>query len=998
MHNKLIIIFLFILASAISYGGSKSDDSPDGYSAAHDFGGSHLAVADFVKASRWADSVLNDLSIDQRIGQLIMLRAHTNRSVSYRLNVARQVKKYHIGGICFFQGGPLRQAHWADHYQQIAPIPLLVAIDGEWGLGMRLDSTLSYPFQMTLGAVRDDYLIRVMGEAIGKELRATGVNMNFAPVMDVNNNPDNPVINFRSFGENPQSVYLKAINYASGLQSQGVLACGKHFPGHGDTDQDSHHTLPIINSPIKEMQDIHLYPFRMAAKQGLGAIMTAHVHVPSLDSTENRPASLSPVILNNVLKDEYGYGGLLITDALEMDGVRQGYSDGEIAVKALKAGNDILLMPHNLDKAVSAIKNALEEGTITIEQIDEKVKKILVNKYWAGLHEHPTPKEKEDIQNIINKDFHKELIRELYQEALTLLKNENNLLPLGNTSEKKIAVVSVGRRQYASFVEPLKSYIPFSSYHIPAGASMSSFAQMARGLESYDLVITSMHSSSWFPASNYGLSQRAFDFTELVGQKTQNVVVLFGNPYALRRLGSNNNSSAILVAYQNNSYTHRAAANALFGGAPVRGKLPVSIDSVYKAGTGLETKATRLHYRSPLFMQQNKDMLERIDSIAVKGIRHKAYPGCQILVAQGGQIIYHKSFGYHTYNQIRPVENHHLYDLASITKITGATLAVMKLHEKGKLDVDQYMSYYLPQLLNTNKGKIIIREMMAHQARLHPWVPFYRNTLDKSSGALSPMLYRSQPDSVFSLQVAENLYLHNGYRDTIIDAIIDSPLRRNRSYRYSDLGFYLLRYIIEETSGMRMDAYLWQNFYSPMGLQSMTYHPLLRFPKAHIVPTEDDQLFRSQLIHGHVHDPGAAMMGGISGHAGLFSNARDVAAVMQMLLNNGHYGGTHFLDTTTITEFTRRQFPLNRNRRGMGFDKPLPNNQNGGPTTREASGESFGHSGFTGTYAWADPKYDLVYVFLSNRIYPNASNRKLISMGIRTEIQKVLYEMMHSES
>ncbi len=988
MNYRLIIIVLSILTSYTSLAGSDNKDVPNT---------SHIAIAEYLKASRWADSLLEGMSMDQQIGQLIMLRAHSNRSVSYKLNVARQIRTYHVGGICFFQGGPIRQANWADHYQQVSPVPLLVAIDGEWGLGMRLDSTLSYPFQMTLGAIRDDYLLRVMGEAIGKELKATGVNMNFAPVMDVNNNPNNPVINFRSFGENPQQVYIKAMNYASGLQSQGILACGKHFPGHGDTDKDSHYTLPVINSPKKEMEDIHLYPFRLAAEKGLAAIMTAHVHVPSLDSAENRPASLSPVILNNILKEEYQYGGLLITDALEMDGVRHGYSDGEIAVKALKAGNDILLMPHNLEAAVTAIKEALEQGRITAEDIHEKAKKILVNKYWAGLHKHPIPKDQEDIEKIINHDFHQELIRELYQEALTLLKNQDNLLPLGNTTGKKVAVISVGRRQHASFVESLKKYTPFSTYHIQAGASMNEFIHMAEQLEGYDLVITSMHSSSWFPASNYGFNQRAFDFTELVGQKTQNVVVLFGNPYALRRLGSKNNSSAILVAYQNNTHAHAVAADALFGSSSIRGRLPVSIDSTYRAGVGLETKATRLQHRSPFFMQLDMDMLEKIDDMAVNGIKNRAYPGCQILIAQHGKILYHKSFGHHTYDQIRPVENSHLYDLASVTKITAATLAVMKLYEEGKLDIDQYMSYYLPELQNTNKERIIIREMMAHQARLHPWIPFFKNTLDHSGGP-SPLLYRSRPDSIFNLKVANHLYLHNGYRDTIIHGIIDSPMRRSRSYRYSDLGFYLLRYIVEDVSGMSMDAYLRKTFYDPMGLQSNTFHPLQHFPASRIVPTEDDQSFRKQLIHGHVHDPGAAMMGGVSGHAGLFSNALDVAAIMQMLLNHGHYAGTQFLDTATIAEFTRRQFPLNHNRRGIGFDKPLPNNQNGGPTAREASDESFGHSGFTGTYAWADPKYDLVYVFLSNRVYPNASNRKLISMGIRTDIQKVIYQMIHQES
>ncbi len=946
------------------------------------------------EAVHWADSVLQTMTLEQQIAQLVMIRAHSNKSVEYKRKVERQIKEQQVGGVCFFQGGPQRQAYWVEQYQKAAKIPLLVAIDGEWGLGMRLDSTVSYPFQMTLGAVRDNYLIRLMGEAVGKELKAVGVNMNFAPVMDVNNNPDNPVINFRSFGEDPFQVYEKAISYARGMQSQNIIACGKHFPGHGDTDQDSHHTLPVIKSSEKEMHDIHLLPFKLASAQGLGSIMTAHVHVQSLDTVYNRPSSLSPQILTNILKKTFNYRGLIVTDALEMAGVRKGYQDGRIAVEALKAGNDILLMPADLEKSLQAVRKAVDDGEILAEEIREKARKVLVYKYWAGIKTHRA--KAADIDSALNQEFHRELIRKLYEEAMTLLKNDSALLPFGDLSKKKLAVVTVGKGKEPVFLRELRQYADFDEFHISSSASLNTYTQMAEKLAAYDLVITGLHSSSLFPGSNYGLSQRAFDFTELTGQKTKNVVILFGNPYALKALGRSTSASALLVAYQNNKYTQEAAVEALFGAIATNGRLPVSASEAFQAGEGLSTAKQRLEETSPFFMNIDRDKLQQIDSIARSGISKKAYPGCQILIAKDGKIFYHKAFGYHTYDQIRPVQKTDLYDLASVTKIAAATIAVMRLQDDGRIDIDQRLSTYLKMLEYSDKRNIIIREMMAHQSGLYPWIPFYKKTINVDK--VSNMIYHAVPDSVFTMPVADKLYTYPGYQDSILKEIAESRLLSRNIYKYSDLGFYMLKFVIENQSEMQLEEYVAEKFYRPMGLKRITYSPLTRFSRKQIPPTEDDRLFRGQLVHGYVHDPGAAMMGGVSGHAGLFSNASDLAAIMQMLLNNGTYAGQRFLDSATVKEFTSRQFPLSRNRRGIGFDKPLPDNQRGGPTAREASNASFGHSGFTGTYAWADPEHDLIYIFLSNRVYPDAENRKLISMGIRTKIQAIIYQALNKES
>lgn len=947
------------------------------------------------KAVSWADSVLNTLTVDEQIGQLFMIRAHTNKSLAYKQAVASKITKYKIGGVCFFQGGPVRQRNWVDRYQKLTNIPLLVAQDAEWGPAMRLDSTTAYPYQMTLGAVNNDELIYIMGQQVAKELKATGVNMNFAPVMDVNNNPNNPVINFRSFGENPSSVYKKAIKYAKGMQSEYVIACGKHFPGHGDTDKDSHYTLPVIKSSQKAMDSIHLFPFREAADDGLGAIMTAHLQVPSLDKSTNNPSSLSSVIINDLLKKEYNYNGLIVTDALEMAGVRQGLSDGDIVVNAFKAGNDILLLPGNIEASVQALKNAIKNGEINSEELKKRVRKILVYKFWTTKNKtFQAPKSA--IDSVLNSEFSKALIFKLYKEALTLLKNKSSI-PINHSRQKNIAVVTISKKHETTFHKTLDRYINYKSYHISPYTSLAELQELSKKLENFDLVITSLHASSLYPGSNYGIPQKIFDFTELTGQKTKNIIVHFGNPYALSRLEEDNNAAAILIAYENNAFSQQAAVEGLMGATHIKGSLPVSINSHYKSGFGLLSNKNRLETSSPFFMNIDIKHLKKIDSIALNGIQKKAYPGCQILIAKEGNIFYNKTFGYHTYNQIRPVKKTDIYDLASVTKIAATTLAVMRLYDEGKLEIDQRLSKYLPELKHTNKNKIIIREMMAHQARLHPWIPFYKETLT-SHGNLSGKIYQSQSDTSYIYKVADHIYTHKHIKDSILKTIADSRLRYSRRYKYSDLGFYMLRFIIEDLTGDQLDQYVNKTFYDPMGLKFTTYCPLDRFSRREIIPTEDDRYFRNQLIHGYVHDQGAAMLGGISGHAGLFSNAENMAALMQMLLNKGNYAGQQFIKPNTIEEFTRRQFPLNDNRRGIGFDKPLPDNQKGGPTSTEASNDSFGHSGFTGTYVWADPKYDLVYIFLSNRVYPDAENWKLIGMDIRTKIQKTIYQALQNES
>ncbi len=943
---------------------------------------------------QWVDSVFNSLSVDERIAQLFMIRAHSNKTKAYHEKVADDIRKNKVGGVCFFQGGPVRQIDLVNYYQQISQTPLFVAIDGEWGISMRLDSTVKYPRQMTLGAIRDDSLIYKMGTRVADQCKLVGVNINFAPVVDVNNNPRNPVINSRSFGENPERVAQKALAYMQGMQDQGIMAVAKHFPGHGDTDSDSHKTLPTVNASWHDIDSIHLVPFRKLIEHNLGGVMVAHLYIPALDSTKGRASSLSPRVVNGLLKDSLGFQGLAITDALEMKGVANYNKPGALEVKALLAGNDILLMPKDVAVSVKAIHEALDSGLVAEDYLNAKVRKILHFKYRMGLN-RPQQISKDNIYDRINTAADKALIKLLYRKALTLVKNDSNILPLPVDAKVKMAVLTIGFGKDNAFSRRLRDYRPAEVFHLDARSDMDAVKAMVNKLKDFDIVVVAITKTNNSGRRNYGIYQSSVDMVNLLGQQTNVVLDIHANPYSLDRF-YDTPAKAILLSYQDYDDALEAAAEALFGGSDINGRLPVSASKVLPAGYGLELKKKRISFGSPEEVGIESDSLSAIDSIVWEGIREGAYPGCQVMVLKDGELIYDRSFGNYTYTGQTPVTDSSIYDLASITKVMATTLAAMHLQAEGKFDVDKRLKEYLPQLDSTDKGNIVIRDLMAHQARLTPWIPFYLHTLDKDKN-LNPLIYSSEPKAGYETELAENIYILDSYRDSIMGEIAESKLLKRKKYRYSDLGFIMLRYIVEKQSGTTLDRYVDSVFYRPLGLQRIGFKPLEKFDISEIVPTEDDKYFRHQLLQGYVHDQAAAMLGGVSGHAGLFSNAFDLAVLAQMLLQNGSYGDQEFIDSTILEDYTRQQFPLNNNRRGLGFDKPLPNPIEGGPTCPYASYLSYGHSGFTGTYFWVDPKYQLVYIFLSNRVYPDAENNKLIKMDIRTRIQEVIYRAIGAE-
>lgn len=937
---------------------------------------------DWQRSTPWVDSVMNTLTLDEKIGQLFMVPVYAREGQQALEEALAQIKEYHIGGIIFMQGGPVRQIHMVNKLQAASPVPLLVAQDAEWGLGMRLDSTWSFPRQLTLGALRDPTLVYDMGAMIAAHCRRVGVHLNFAPVVDINNNRENPVINDRSFGENRYNVALRGIQYMKGMQDHGVLACAKHFPGHGDTDKDSHKDLPVIAHDTARLDSLELFPFRFMIHQGVMSVMTAHLYVPQLEPTANLAASLSPRIVHDLLQQEMGFDGLVITDALNMQGAREHTQPGELEVMALEAGNDILLFPSELSLARQSIREALESGRLTIDRINRSVRKILLAKEWAGVHQFQPLSDRQVYADLINAEV-KALHRKLVAGALTIAQDAGRWLPFQMVDTTSFAVIEIGTPSDA-LQASFKRYVKATYFQIGKNEGGSKQNKLLNAVDSFERVIVVHHDMSRYSSRNYGITNVTRQLIERLAARTSTVLCLMGTPYSLTYF---EDVPATVVAYEDTRISNDLVPQLLFGGLPARGQLPVSASQLYRYGRGRTTQAIRLSYGLPEELGLSGRDMSQIDSIALEAIAAGATPGCQVYVAKAGKVIYQKSFGYHTYAKRQPVDNYDLYDLASITKVAATTLSLMYLTEIGMFDLDLHLSDYVPELYGTNLSDIPIREVLTHTAGLTSWIPFYKATIQPD---IYDVYYCDKRDSTFCVPVARNVYMRGDYRDSIMAIIAHSELHDIGEYDYSDLGFYLFKQIIENTTQSPINEFTRDMFYKPLGLRYLTYLPLEKFPPAQIVPTEKDRYFRKQLLDGYVHDPGAAMWGGVSGHAGLFSNTNDLGILMQMLLNGGTYGGERFLKASTIQQFTRKQH--DRSRRGLGFDKPELDKRVEGPTSTLASPATFGHTGFTGTCVWVDPAHDLVYVFLSNRIHPSASNLKLIKMDIRTRIQTKIYE------
>ncbi|MCP9199262.1 serine hydrolase [Gramella sp. GC03-9] len=944
--------------------------------------------------SKWVDSIMNSLGPDERIAQLIMVAAYSNRDEAHKQEILKLVEEQKVGGLIFFQGDPVTQAELMNDYQLVADVPLLGAIDAEWGLGMRLDNTISYPFQMGLGAIQNDSLLYEMGQEVASQIKRVGLHVNFAPVVDVNNNPENPVINYRSFGEDKLNVTKKGIAYMKGMQDNNILTSAKHFPGHGDTATDSHYDLPQINHPRTRLDSIEIYPFKKLIDAGIGGVMVAHLDIPALDGS-GVPSTLSRKIISDILKDSLEFRGLVITDAMNMKGVTKGNEPGVVDKEAMLAGNDLLEFTEDVPKAISEIRNAIDKGLITQEEIDNRVRKILAVKQWVGLDEY-TPTSTQNMVADLNTAEAKLLHRRLVEASLTLLKNEASLIPLQRPDSLKIASISIGAEQMTRFQEGLELYARVAHFQLPVEATSKEIDSLKERLKDYNLVIAGLHDISKYPRNAVGFSKEVQEFISELSGRENTILSLFKNPYVIASLDNIENAQVLIEAYQDSEVTQEMAAQLIFGAIGASGKLPVSVGEKFKLGDGLNSKSLgRFKYTLPEEAGMKSSYLfPKVDSLMQQAIDAKAIPGGQILIARNGKVVMHKAYGFHRYSDTIRVKKNDLYDLASVTKISSALPALMKLYDEGKFSLDAGIDDYLPYFRNSNKAGIPFRQILAHQARLKPWIPYWKNTLRKN-GSFKWNTFKKDSSARYPIKVSDELWLHRNYQKKIFREIKKSPLEEKAEYKYSGLVFYLLPSIVEEITNEDYRTYLNENFYSPLGATTLTYNPMEEFPESQIVPTESDFNFRRETIHGNVHDEGAIMMGGVSANAGLFANATDIAKLMQMYLNMGEYAGKRYISEATLKEFSKTQFPENENRRALGFDKPnLEYTGENNNTAKSASESSFGHTGFTGTMVWVDPEYDLLYIFLSNRVLPTRENTRLYQLNTRTQIQQAIYDSM----
>lgn len=929
---------------------------------------------------KWVRKQFSALNMNEKIGQLMVLRAHSEWKQDKIDSLSDLIQKYNVGGLCFFQGGPVRQAMQTNHYQGIAKTPLFITIDAEWGVGMRLDSVEVFPRQLSMGAFASSDLVYQMGAAIAAQCKRLGIQINYAPDIDVNNNPLNPVINDRSFGQSKEKVIQQGIAYMKGMQDNGVMATAKHFPGHGDVTVDSHKDLPVITKSRAALDSLELAPFKALIDAGVESIMVAHLSVPAIDDRPKYATSLSPKAVNGLLKKELGFKGISVTDAMDMKAIANYFPQGEANVQAILAGNDMLCLPGDIGQSIQKVRQAVKERRIKRAEINARVKKILAAKYTHGLSSLKTI----DTTNIVA-DLNQSVSTinaAMAAQSLTFLRSNNSPV-----LDNKTAYLAFNAKTANEFTKAIATEYGVRVFYTN-GKNANELALINDSLKAYNQVIVGLHGYSRRPANHFEIPAATLQFLNGMGHENW-IHVIFGNPYAVGDFSKINN---ILLAFEDTKYSHAAVQKWLEGKAQASGVLPVTIAPGLNYGMPSEapTKKKILAEQClPAIIDQAK--LAKIDSIVADAIQQQAIPGCQVLVAKDNQIVFNKSYGTIAGAETPLVTNATLYDLASVTKTSATTVAIMKLVEEGKVDIQKTIGDYLPWVAGNAKAKIRLKDLLLHEAGLYPYIKFYESLLNADGSINSKWIVPVQ-DPTHQMMVSPGKYLANNWMDSIRIKILNSPVSAPGKYVYSDNDFIFLGNIVEQVTGMSLQDYCTKTFYGPMQMRSTGFLPLERAAKSNIAATELDNYFRKELIQGSVHDEGASTMGGIAGHAGLFSNASDLAKLYMMLLNGGIWDGQVYLKPSTIQLFTSYQSATSR--RGLGFDKTAKDNATSKDPYPSLSAPTsvFGHTGFTGTCVWADPDNQLLYIFLSNRVYPTRDNKAFSNLNLRAKIQEQIYQ------
>ena len=944
------------------------------------------------ECKHWVDSVIKTMTVEEQVAQLFVVNLRAD-SLSYSA-IKSFFGKHGVGGVLFTRGPLKNYANGINAIRKASKVPPFITFDGEWGLPMRIKNTPRFPYNISIGAARDTHAAYLYGREVARELKALGVNVNFAPVIDVNTNPLNPVIGYRSFGEDPRRVAEFGIAYANGLEDGGIMSVSKHFPGHGDTDTDSHKELPIVTHSEEQLHTLDLYPFERFIAEGGCGVMVGHLNVPALDSS-GTPASLSSVITTQLLREKMGFDGLIFTDALGMNGARlHGKSN---AVAALKAGVDMLVNPMNPLEDLRAVIQAVNNGEISKKIIRDRCKKVLAYKYAFGVHKtHLT--DTATIGTVINAPEADAACQVVANECITLLKDNKNLVPLLNTEQGKIAVVNIGASG-SDFANMCKKYADIDVY---------STAYHLKSLQKYDVVVAAVYKSGKGSVHQLSMLKNLPNLVE----------IFFMSPFEMAKFETSvtENASLILVG-DDTKHLRLAAAQALFGGVKIDGICPVDIANIAKAGDGLIREKIRLGYSYPGMVNMDSKMVYRLDSLINEGLKKEAFPGCQLLVAKDGNIVFDQAYGYQSFGSKHKVTENTLFDLASVSKATGTLPGVLKAYDLGLFSIDDLASKFIPGLVGTNKESVTIRQLLFHESGIQPSLNMFNIMMDSTTytgeliarkyskenpiliqrnayGNATAKLRRDITSPVrtdeFDIEAARGLYVGKITYDTIMNRIYNSPLRKNNSYAYSCLNFCLLMDLEQRVTGIAHDTWMQDSIYSKLGCYRTCYQPLKRFRSTEIASTEKDTYLRKQTLCGYVHDELAGFSGGVQGNAGLFSTAGDLAKLCQMWLNKGTYAGQRILSEETVKLFTTEKSPTCR--RGLGFDKPDKTNDDYSPTCSEATAATYGHLGFTGTVFWVDPDNDLIFIFLCNRVNPTRDNDAFNEMNIRPELFSIVYQ------
>ena len=963
-------------------------------------------------AGVWADSVLRTLTLRERIAQSFILSAYSNKNIAYEERLREEVQRYGVGGVIFFQGTAARQARLINGLQAVSKVPLLVAMDAEWGLGMRLEDAIEYPRAMAYGATGEPRYAYRLGMDLAMQMRRLGVHVNFAPVVDINVDGDNPVIGVRAYGDEEVTVEAFARAYALGLEQHGVMACLKHFPGHGNTRVDSHKGLPRLAASLKELEDVELKPFRALSKE-VSMIMLAHMDVPAITgSRTGLPTSLSPMSVN-LLRDSFNFKGLICTDALNMQGAVAGKKAWQVNCMAYEAGVDLLLCVEKAEETLDRIEQLVKNGSIDTSSVNERAKRILRAKY-SFVSAHPAEVQLNNLYEDLHRPEYSRHTRELAEGGVVLLRE--GAIPFDSLANRRMGYVSLLSKD--SMHEGFREYLDIPRLRLSPRGDVHDAERIARFVKGKTDLVVAVEALGTSPKNGFGLASQISRIRQCA-RGCPTTVVLFGSPYALRWLDTVKGVEGLVFCGSSLQEFQREAVRVLLGVRRAEGRLPVRVNAALPRGAGNDGRSSgRLSYEAPCRVMIDTIQLAKADSIARGAIDSQAMPGMQILAACDGVVFYSKQFGRFTYDETSPsVSDSTMYDVASLTKVLVTIPLLMNEMSKGTISLNDTLGRFLADDANAVRSARV-RDVLLHQAGFVPYVPFYLNTVEPlfpsrpvvqkrmsaeycvdvgSYGFMSKHVvpskrfYRAKRDAEYSEALSDGLYASPSLRDSVFHSLYSLGLGEKREYKYSDLGYITLGRVVERVESRPLDALVDSILFRPLGMGRTMYTPAKRGLSAQCAPTENEVTLRKGVVQGYAHDLTAAMLGGVAGHAGLFSTARDLAKYAQMLLNGGEYGGYKFFTPAMVSLFTSVPQESVNGVRTYGFDTRADKRSGGALVGDSLSEQSYGHSGFTGTMLWIDPAKRFLFVLLSNRVYPDASNQRINSLKVRSRIMDALY-------